>query len=312
MSQVALTQQTINLQVDDTLILWVEAFLVDRKAQNLTPGSIKWYREKITLFTDYCDGQVITRIGEITPDIIRRFLLFLADKGHNPGGVHSAFRSLRAFLLWFEKEAEPDGWKNPIRKVKAPKVPDEPIEPVELDTVKLMTNVCMGNGFTAIRDKALLLFLLDTGTRVNEALNTNITDVDQISGAVLIRQGKGRKPRTVYLGQKARRAVRTYLRLRTDKNGAVWITDEFERLKYGGLRAILERRAANASVPVPSPHDFRRAFALNMLRNGVDLVTLSRLMGHNSLTVLKRYLKQSNVDLREAHAKNSPVDNGGF
>lgn len=306
------TRQIINLLVDDTLITWVESFLVDRKAQNLTPGSIRYYRQKIKLFTDYCDRQVITRIGQITPDIIRRFLLYLEETNHNPGGIHSAFRTLRAFLLWWEKETEPEGWKNPIRKVKAPKVPEEPIEPVEINTVKAMITACDGQSFAAVRDRALLLFMLDTGTRATETLNTNLSDVDLTTGAVLIRQGKGRKPRTVYLGQKARRALRTYLKQRTDRDPALWVTDrEFTRLK--ALRHVLIYRAKAARVEdIPSPHDFRRAFALNMLRNGVDLITLSRLMGHNSLAVLKRYLKQANIDLREAHAKASPVDLGGF
>lgn len=304
-------QQTINLGVDYSLISWVEAFLIDRKAQHLTPGTIRYYRQKIKLFTDYCEGQVISQVIELTPDILRRFLLHLEDTGHNAGGVHSAYRTLRAFLLWWEMEVEPEGWKNPIRKVKAPKIPEEVIEPVEMETVRAMISVC-GDTFAGIRDKALLLFLLDTGARALEALSVDLPDLDQVTGAVLIRQGKGRKSRTVFLGQKARKALRAYLKLRTDKSSAAWITAEGTRLTYSGLRHALDNRAKQAHVPAPSAHDFRRAFALTMLRNGVDLITLSRLMGHKDLQVLKRYLKQVDIDLRDAHLKGSPVDNGGF
>ncbi|HET8685343.1 MAG TPA: tyrosine-type recombinase/integrase, partial [Methanosarcina sp.] len=83
-------------------------------------------------------------------------------------------------------------------------------------------------------------------------------------------------------------------------------------LTYGGLRGIITRRSKQVGISTPSLHSFRRAFAINMLRAGVDLVTLARLMGHTSLTVLQRYLKQIPDDLRIAHAKGSPVDQRGF
>jgi integrase/recombinase XerD len=65
-------------------------------------------------------------------------------------------------------------------------------------------------------------------------------------------------------------------------------------------------------VDKPTPHDFRRAFALSMLRNGTDLYTLAKLMGHEGITVLQRYLKQTNQDTEIAHRRSGPVDNSGL
>src|SRR5690606_29727102 len=124
-----------NVAFDDYLATWLEAFLIDRKAQNLTAGTVDFYRVKLAAFLRYCDSQLITRIEQITPDIIRRYLLHLEERGNQPGTIQAGYRALRAFLLWFEAETEPAGWKNPIRKVKAPRVPTDPLEPVELNTV---------------------------------------------------------------------------------------------------------------------------------------------------------------------------------
>ena len=63
-----------------------------------------------------------------------------------------------------------------------------------------------------------------------------------------------------------------------------------------------------SEVTVLSLHSFRRAFAINCLRKGMDINSLQALMEHADLRVLIRYLKQSNSDLRFAHAKSSPVD----
>lgn len=300
-------QRTItNVRLDESLGTWIEAFLVDRKSQSVTSGTLHFYRSKLKLFVDYCEGQVISQVSQITPDVIRRFLLHLEDTNHNPGGIHACYRVLRTFLYWWESETEPDDWKNPIRKVKAPKVPELPIEPVEIETIQTLIAICSGPN--AARDKALLLFLLDTGARASEVCAVDLGDTDLVSGTILIRKGKGGKPRSVFVGKKTRLAIRAYLKKRVDKHPALWLTDDGERLTYWGLNQIIRRRAADAGVPKPELHSFRRAFALNFLRNGGDLMSLQRLMGHADLQVLRRYLAQTTQDLQVAHGKNGPVD----
>jgi integrase/recombinase XerD len=230
------------------------------------------------------------------------------SEGHCPGGRHAAYRVLKTFLRWYDDEVEPEGWRNPIDKVKAPKLEEEPLDPVELQTVNAMTAVC-DKSFLGRRDRAILLFLLDTGLRARELLSMNINDINFITGMVRLLAGKGRKPRDVVISKDTRKTVRAYLKLRQDNLTALFVLeDQTDRLGYGGLRLIFERRAKQANVEEPTAHDFRRAFAITMLRNGCDLITLSRLMGHASLKVLRRYLKELPDDLQEAHRKASPVD----
>lgn len=307
------TQGTIQVSsVDDYLLTWLEAFLIDRKSSGVAEGTLSFYDKKIKLFSDYCEAQAVQRIGQINPSFLRQYLLYLEEHGHNPGGRHAAFRTLRAFFLWYENEVEPEGWSNPIHKVKAPKVPVEPLEPVPFEIVDQMIKACPHDTFTGDRDAAILLCLLDTGARASEFLSINLDDINQARGDILIRQGKGRKPRTVYIGKRSKRALRSYLRHRRDNNIALWVTHPrfgSERLGYDGLRGILTRRAQEAGMNEPSSHDFRRAFALAMLRNGTDIFTLAKLMGHEGISVLQRYLKQTNLDTEEAHRRAGPVDN---
>jgi integrase/recombinase XerD len=110
------------------------------------------------------------------------------------------------------------------------------------------------------------------------------------------------------MGDKTRQVLKRYLKERRDLNPALWISKSGERLTETGLRMMLRRRAEKADVPAPSPHDFRRAFALERWRAGVDILTLSKLMGHTSLQVLNRYLKQAGEDLEQAARQSSPVD----
>jgi integrase/recombinase XerD len=295
-------------RVDDYLLTWVDAFLIDRKSRGTAWGTLRFYKRCMGLFMRFCDSQAITKITQLTPNDIRQFILWLESTGHNPGGVHAAFRTLRAFLYWFEDEVEPENWKNPIRKVRAPKVKVEPLEPAEISDIRAMISTCKDD-IIAVRDKAILLGLIDTGARASEFLAINLDDINQATGAILIRNGKGGKPRTVFIGKKTRKAVRQFLRMREDDSNALWATKDGERLTYSGLRSMLKRRSILAKVDAPTIHSFRRLFALTMLRNDVDIFSLQRLMGHSDIQVLRRYLAQSDKDIYNAHVKGAPVDN---
>ncbi|MBN1451142.1 MAG: tyrosine-type recombinase/integrase [Anaerolineales bacterium] len=290
--------------IDDYLLTWLEAFYIAKRAQGVTKGTIAFYREKLNIFTLYCEGQAVKRVTQITPQLIREYLIFL-ESGHNPGGIHACYRVLKTFLFWWEDETEPEGWRNPIRKVKAPRLAVQPIEGVSLETVKALAKGASD------RDTAILYALLDTGARAREFLDLNLDDVNQATGEALIRSGKGRKPRYVYLGRTARKALRRYLKGRRDTHPALWVTREGDRLSYFGLREIIRRRAKQAGIQPPALHDFRRGFALAMLRAGENVYTIARLMGHEGIQVLERYLKLTDTDGQEAHRRASPVDNLG-
>ncbi|MCZ2127429.1 MAG: tyrosine-type recombinase/integrase [Anaerolineales bacterium] len=284
------------------------AFLLDRKAQNLTDKTLEFYRLNLQKFVNWLDAQSVKTIDPLTPDLLRAFFIAMSERGHSAGGVRAIFRTVRAFLRWYEAEFEPSAWRDPLRKVKMPKADIEPFQPVPLEDIRAMLDVCKRGRFTDERDRAILLFLLDTGVRAGELLALNREDADAITGGVLIRKSKSRRPRTVFLGRAARRALRSYFKLRKDNAPAVFVTDEGERLKMAGLRQVMVRRAKSAGVAIPSLHSFRRAFALAMHRAGVDLLTIQRLLGHSDMSVLNRYIKQDAEDLRGAHERGSPAD----
>jgi len=88
-------QWTITKFKQDThLLTWVEAFLVDRRAQGMSKGTLYFYQKKLQLFTNYYEAQVITQIKEITPSFLREYMLYLEDTDHNAGGRHACYRAL--------------------------------------------------------------------------------------------------------------------------------------------------------------------------------------------------------------------------
>ena len=123
-------QWTIEKTADsESLPRWFDGFLLDRKSQGISGGTIYFYAAKLKLFDAYCSRNELTRISEVQPCHLREFLVELEAQGHNPGGIHAVVRTLRTFFRWYIDEEEPEAYQNPMRNIKPPRLPDSPLKP---------------------------------------------------------------------------------------------------------------------------------------------------------------------------------------
>ena len=302
----ASTTSVLNQILAGTVANVASGYLIDAQSRGLSPNTLRGYGNEIRALLAWLDFQGVISIEEMSADVIRKYLLSLKEH-RNPGGQAAGYRLIRQLTFWWERETD-DEYKLPIRKVKPPKVNNQPLPGIKREAIEAMLDVCSGP--TRERDRAVMLFLADTGVRASELTDLKMSDIDLVKGSAVIRHGKGGKRRVVYFGQKTRRELRKYLaqRKHAGVEDALFARDDGDPLTFAGLRQIVRRRAAMAGLPEPGLHDFRRFFALNMLRNGADLISLARLMGHSGITVLQRYLYQVDADLQAIHAKASPLD----
>lgn len=300
----------------------IDDFLLERRTRHVSDKTLRWHEGALPKFRTYCESVGIYRLSDINARALRAYLIDLEERGHNTGGVSNLYRSVRTFLRWASDEFDMPHLAVALKKVPGPTPSTEPLDPIPLEHVSAMVAQCTPRTFTGERDRALLLMLLDTGIRHQELTDLAVGDVKIDDGSVLIRDGKGGKSRTVFVGLRGRQALKSYLRLRDSPlinslrqrhgakaSNALWLTDEGTPLTKSGIRQIVARRAKAAGVPEPGLHEFRRAFAINSLRNGMDVITLQRLMGHSTLAIINRYLKLLSDDLRAAHEKYGVVDN---
>lgn len=284
----------------------IEAFLVDREAGGCSARTIELYRYELVVFAAWLCNEKVYAVTDVTPDHLRRYMNAVGER-RNPGGQHCSYRVIKTFLRWYEGEYEPQEWRNPITRIKPPKVAEIILPAVPPETIKRMLATC-DRSFIGKRDKAIIMCLLDTGCRASEFCALDIEDISLDTGSVQVNRGKGGKQRVVFIGAKSKRELIRYLRERLGTEGPLWVTETGDRLQRRGLQALIKRRALLAEVQPPSLHSFRRAFALMCLQNGVDLISLQRLMGHSDLSIIRRYLALGVADLQRAHTKGSPVD----
>ena len=144
---------------------------------------------------------------------------------------------------------------------------------------------------TMVRDRAIVLVLLDTGMRISELCDLRREDYYSATGRLIIEHGKGDKQRVVFLGQAAQRAVWSYLRQRGNvaADAPLFIASRSgDAFVSGSVRRVLQRAGDRAGVTGATPHRFRHTYAINFLRNGGNVLELQALLGHSSMEMVRR------------------------
>lgn len=278
-------------------------FILDCKARNLRPFTVITYERQLRQFATFCADVGAMTLADIDPRVIRSFIAHLLQRGLAPASVRTAATCTRVFLNWCATENHLDA--SPWRNVKMPRQ-DAP-EPDSFTAGEVRQLL----GAAGTRDRAMVLFLLDTGARLGEASLLQIRDVDMATGAVHVRRGtKARRPRTLFIGQRTRDALGDYLAAApAPADAPLWRHhDGMTPLTRNGLQEAVKRLGRRAKVRPCAPHRFRRTFALWTLRHGIDLESLRELMGHSTDQMLRYYAKLNDDDLRKAHASHGPVD----
>ncbi|GIM30111.1 hypothetical protein CPJCM30710_27770 [Clostridium polyendosporum] len=78
-------------------------------------------------------------------------------------------------------------------------------------------------------------------------------------------------------------------------------------MTHDSLRGRLDKYSTILGVKI-RPYDLRHAFALLYLRNGGNVFTLQKTLGHTDLSMTKRYLNLTGKDLTETHKTASPLN----
>ena len=282
-------------------------FMLHQRASRHAEGTLKYYGFAFDRLTRFVEGGGEAAVTSIDAACLRAFMIQL-ESYMKPNSVHGVMRAMRALFRFLEREELIE--KNPMTRVRMPKL-DKTIMPAFTeDEVRRLQAATGGTDFFGVRNRALILLLLDSGLRLFECSSLKVGDVDPGTGIVQV-MGKGRKERITRIGSVALRTFNRYSRLRAGKLGEPLWLGERGPLTRDGLAEVLTRLGKRAGVHA-NPHKFRRTCALYMLRSGADVFSVQYLMGHADLTVLRRYLAQTEADVTKAHEMHSPVDSMSF
>ncbi len=165
----------------------------------------------------------------------------------------------------------------------------------------------------SLRNRAILLTLIDTGIRASELCQLQIRHalLRNQEKFLIIEHGKRDKSRHVPISPSTAQAIWKYLstRLQARLEDPLFATSSGRPISRYNLKNMLLALGQRAGVPNVHPHRFRHTFAIQYLRNGGDVFTLQRILGHATLSMVQHYLALADADAQSAHRRASPVDN---
>ncbi|MGG0275946.1 tyrosine-type recombinase/integrase [Bacillus rhizoplanae] len=293
-------------------------FLYDLEIKNFSIRTIKGYRNNNRAFLNFLKNEFdIDEVDEIMTKHIKAYLMNLKNKGLTESYINGIHKNLRSFFRFCIEEGYITEKRNPILGVKWMKEPKVIIKTFTDEEVKKMLNAYTGNTYLEMRNKLIIMFFVDLGIRNLEL--SSLTHLDVMETIIKI-QGKGNKERHLYISPLLKKYMIKYERIKEmyfkDKMMIVsnyFLSRNGKALTNTAVEIIVKTAGERAKVRKIircSPHTLRHYYAQKQLRLGLDVYSLSRLLGHESTIITNRYLQSlQDEKIIEIARSTSPLMN---
>lgn len=319
---------------------YIEDFMEYCNLKGLSRKTMKSYEATLKLFSKFIDEEFqIMKISDIKDKHIKDYIKFTKERGkysyvsddksvvlNNPSvrkdfgktvsasTVNNYIRNLKVFFNWLVDNRIIKS--SPMDKIDFIKVKRKPKDNISDSNFVALIKAIDVTKYYEYRDYVVIQLIMDTGMRLGETLSLTIDDVDIDRRAILIPAEitKGKKERHVFFSNTMAGILRRWLQYKdryinndqllfpTTRGSKLGIP-HFER----NFRIYKDRAGLSQNV---TPHSLRNNFAKRCLMSGMDIYTLSRILGHSSVTVTeKAYLDLTVTDIRKNYQRFSPLEN---
>ena len=315
-----------------------DEFMLYCRSTQLREKTMSSYEQTLHLFGRWLSDELkIYTVDKITEQVIRRYIDDLMTRGkytfyvndlskkknypdrrrdyRKPVSVttiNNYIRNIRVFFNWMERDYIIR--KNPMKKIRQLKNNRQAKVFLSDEDLKKLLSKFDKSYFTEHRDYVMIMLMLDSGMRLGECSTLLITDLELARKRIKLRaeETKGRKDRTVYFSPKTEAVLRRWLQF---KDRYVESDYLFPVKEHGGsigvgnfesnFKKYINRAGLNEDY---SPHCLRNNFAKRCLMNGMDIFTLSKILGHSSVEVTERaYLDLTDEDISKQYHRASPL-----
>ncbi len=297
----------------ESAINFLEHLEVER---NLSPLTVRNYSHYLNRFIDWFQDQGGKKdLKELDQEVLRKFRVYLnryTDRHDDPLSKKTQsyhIIALRSWLKWLIKNDAP---VLQPEKVDLPKVESRHMQFLSVEQMERLLNQPNPGNHGGLRDKVILEVLFSTGLRVSElvSLNRDQVDTNRREFGVI---GKGRRPRVVFLSDRAAIWLERWLNSREDDWRPIFIRfsgskpEPFEngekmRLTTRSVQRIVDKYARQAKLSIKiSPHGIRHTFATDLLSNGAGLRDVQEMLGHKSVVTTQIYTHVTRPKLRKMH-----------
>jgi integrase/recombinase XerD len=297
----------------------VGAYLASLQVRNYSESTIRGRRFELRQFLTWCEARGLEAPATITRAMLesyQRFLFHYRSPNGRPlsfSAQHMRLCAVRAWFKWLSRQGEIPA--NPASELDLPKLPQRlPKAVLTAEEAERVLAEAAGTSVVTLRDRAMLETLYSTGMRRMELGSLKLYDVDAERGTATIRQGKGKKDRTVPVGRRALRWIASYCErarpwlAREPDEGTLFLNGEGEPFSLDGLSILVAGYVDAAGIGKRGGcHLFRHTCATLMLEGGADIRFIQQLLGHVDISTTQIYARVSIRQLQRVHEQTHPA-----
>lgn len=298
-----------------------------------SPSTLKNRRVSIRQFAEFCTRDELT-FQEVNPEHINEWIDELLLDDYAPRSIRTKVYDVSSLYQYLEGRGEVDN--NPISTVDLNEFSGTKIDEftevryLEIEEYETMIEAC-----AKLRNRVLIELLWETGCRASEAVSIRISDIDRSNRSIKIESAKqgalsASKQRTVYYSRAFGRTLREwldhggrskYLGAGSNADEYLLVTKEAPSMapsrvseivrkiaskEFADVQQVLYTDASGVNRNRVTAHAFRHSYAVHRVKNGMPLVYLQDLLGHEEIEVTRRYLQFRDDDVAEAERKYRP------
>ena len=300
---------------DKLLIDFLESLEVEKNLSRLT---IRNYSHYLRRFNTWFKKQGFSDLKDLDQEILRQYRVYLAryeDELNRTLSKRTQSYHVIALRSWFKWLTKNDLEVLHPEKIDLPKAESTHMQFVNVEEIERLLGQPRLSSKTGLRDKAILELLFSTGLRVSElvGLNRDQIDLGRREFGVI---GKGRRPRVVFLSERAAEWLTRWLNSREDQWTPVFVRfagkkvdpnldGEEMRLTTRSVQRLVDKYARLAHLTVKlSPHGIRHSFATDLLINGANLRDVQEMLGHKNIATTQIYTHVTKPQLKKVYDKS--------
>lgn len=265
------------------------------------------YQRDLNFLQEFCEDQNIASWNDLDGRLIRTYIATRHRQGIGGRSLQRNLSAIRSFYRYLINEGKTRN--NPAEGIIAPKTGRKLPKVLDADQTTQLVEIAEQDNL-ALRDRAMLELIYSSGLRLAELISLNIGDIDFIDCVVIV-TGKGKKMRSVPVGQHAVKAIKKWLTIRTlmanaDEN-ALFISQRGKRITARSIQERLKQWAIKQGLPNHvHPHMLRHSFASHMLESSGDLRAVQELLGHADISTTQVYTHLDFQHLAQIYDKTHP------
>ena len=317
-----------------------DEFMLYCRSTQLREKTMSSYEQTLHLFGRWLSDELkIYTVDKITENVIRKYIDDLMTRGkytfyvndlskkkncpdrrrdyRKPVSVttiNNYIRNIRVFFNWMEREYIIR--RNPMKRIRQLKYNRQAKVFLSDEDLKKFLSKFDKSYFTEHRDYVMIMLMLDSGMRLGECSTVLVTDLELARKRINLRaeETKGRKDRTVYFSPKTETIIRRWLQFKdryVESDYLFPIKEHGGSIGVGNFESNFKKYILRAGLNEEyTPHCLRNNFAKRCLMNGMDIFTLSKILGHSSVEVTEQaYLDLTDEDISKQYHRASPLSN---